>query len=217
MIKAIEDTPIKTCTKCRKKHPATLQYFYKNGGGKYGVTPRCKPCVNEDNRASHLKRMAKEPAKIREQANLRSRRSYAKNIEICRAKNREHAAKNRACPATRAKINMAKRGGGARLTISEFSELFNSQGRSCAICSSKNPGGKAGWNVDHCHKTGMVRFILCVHCNRGLGAFRDRPDLMRIAADKLEEIYQDQPDEPVAARDSRIAGFVSRFEPGAGA
>lgn len=29
--------------------------------------------------------------------------------------------------------------------------------------------------------------------------------------------YQDQPDEPVAARDSRIAGFVSRFEPGAGA
>ena len=49
------DTPLKTCRKCLKEFPATLEFFYKNSGSKFGVTPRCKACVNQDNAASHAK------------------------------------------------------------------------------------------------------------------------------------------------------------------
>lgn len=72
------------------------------------------------------------------------------------------------------------------MTIVEWEALFNEQGNVCAICKGTDPGSKAGWNTDHCHKSGKFRFILCCHCNRGLGAFKDNPELLRRAADMLE-------------------------------
>jgi hypothetical protein len=40
--------------------------------------------------------------------------------------------------------------------------------------------------VDHCHDTENVRGFLCSRCNKALGFMRDRPDLLRAAADYLE-------------------------------
>ena len=50
----------------------------------------------------------------------------------------------------------------------------------CVICGSKEQ-----LVVDHDHVTGKVRGMLCNHCNRGLGHFRDDPMLLEFAAQYL--------------------------------
>ena len=50
----------------------------------------------------------------------------------------------------------------------------------CVIC-----GVESSLVVDHDHKTGQVRGMLCNHCNRGLGHFRDDPMLLEFAAQYL--------------------------------
>jgi hypothetical protein len=177
----------KQCRKCLKLLPATTEFFYRNSGGKYGLTPRCKWCVNIDNMESHARRLAADPAKIRAQANERSKRSYQKHLEKNREYHRKRAAENLADPEVRKRIQARKRAGGAGLTLEEIQAIRDDQGNKCAICLAQNPN-----DLDHCHKTGAVRFLLCNHCNRGLGAFKDNPALMRKAADLLEQIHDYQ-------------------------
>jgi hypothetical protein len=50
----------------------------------------------------------------------------------------------------------------------------------CVIC-----GDNGDLVVDHDHTTGKVRGMLCNHCNRGLGHFRDSPMLLEFAAQYL--------------------------------
>ncbi|MGI9142661.1 MAG: endonuclease domain-containing protein [Fluviibacter sp.] len=47
---------------------------------------------------------------------------------------------------------------------------------SCTIC-----GEESDLVVDHDHKANKIRGMLCNHCNRGLGHFRDDPDLLEYA------------------------------------
>lgn len=183
------DTPIKTCRRCEQSFPATLEFFYKNAGGKFGVTPRCKPCVNLDNAESHAKRLTIDPERIRAMASERSKRSYQKNLDQSRERQREHQRKNRQHPERYAQIQARKRGGGAGLSPEEIEAIRTRQGNKCAICEDPEPT-----DLDHCHETGVVRFLLCKHCNRGLGAFRDKPALLRKAAQLLEQFYDHQSD-----------------------
>ncbi|MFE9959583.1 endonuclease VII domain-containing protein [Micromonospora sp. NPDC005299] len=53
----------------------------------------------------------------------------------------------------------------------EFDELLAEQGGVCAICGSPDPE-----HLDHDHRTGWVRGILCFNCNGGLGQFKDSPE-----------------------------------------
>lgn len=43
----MQDTPLKTCTKCGATHPATAEFFKRQARGKFGVTSRCKKCEKE--------------------------------------------------------------------------------------------------------------------------------------------------------------------------
>jgi hypothetical protein len=62
--------------------------------------------------------------------------------------------------------------------------IWAAQAGRCAIC--KDPQEHTSAHLDHCHDSGVVRGFLCAHCNRGLGGFRDRPELLRGAAAYLE-------------------------------
>jgi len=60
--------------------------------------------------------------------------------------------------------------------------MLESQNGGCAICGYKF-GQKIGdMRVDHCHTTGVIRGLLCDHCNRGLGFFRDNAGWLLNAA-----------------------------------
>jgi hypothetical protein len=68
------------------------------------------------------------------------------------------------------------------LTIESFNQMLIDQNSLCKICKTDKPGGFANqWTVDHCHTTGLVRGILCTNCNKGLGYFKDSPELFDIA------------------------------------
>lgn len=167
----------KTCTKCGGEYPATLKFFYKHTASRGGLTPRCKECVNEDNRKVHLRRLKRDPEKVRAQASKRNKRHYRKDIRKSRKKSRESAARARADPDRRAVINARKRACGAGLSPEEIEQIRENQNGVCAICSEPDPT-----DLDHCHETGRVRWLLCRHCNRGLGAFRDNPEFLEKAA-----------------------------------
>lgn len=54
--------------------------------------------------------------------------------------------------------------------------LLDAQNNGCAICGYKFGQKTGDMKVDHNHKTGAVRGLLCDLCNRGLGMFRDSQD-----------------------------------------
>ncbi len=85
-----------------------------------------------------------------------------------------------------------RRNGGARkyhlkakygLTPEQIEELKAKQGGLCAVCREAE-----ATQVDHDHDTGRMRGILCLHCNAGMGAFRDDPRLIYQAIDYLSTV-----------------------------
>lgn len=75
------------------------------------------------------------------------------------------------------------------MTWEAFVVLVAEQGNACAICRDPLDAHKRNRraHVDHDHKTGEVRGILCGRCNPALGAFRDRPELLEAAAQYLRQ------------------------------
>lgn len=65
------------------------------------------------------------------------------------------------------------------LSEDQHTALYNKQEMSCAICRVAHPN-KFSMHVDHCHRTGKVRGLLCQKCNQAIGLLRD--DQMIIAA-----------------------------------
>jgi hypothetical protein len=58
----------------------------------------------------------------------------------------------------------------------DYDRLFEEQGGCCAVCGES---AKRRFEIDHCHKNGMIRGLLCQRCNMGLGYFHDSPQLLR--------------------------------------
>lgn len=66
-------------------------------------------------------------------------------------------------------------------------DLLKAQDGKCAIC--KKPTSFEGHHtacIDHDHKTGAIRGVLCSPCNKALGTFGDDIDVLQAAIDYLK-------------------------------
>lgn len=61
------------------------------------------------------------------------------------------------------------------ISVAERDAMSLAQNGRCKICDGEPDGRWKKLHVDHCHKTGKVRGLLCSKCNSGIGYFRDNP------------------------------------------
>ena len=63
-----------------------------------------------------------------------------------------------------------------------YDYMFAEQAGLCAICLRPPPDNRPVLFVDHCHRTGTVRGLLCNFCNTSIGYLRDDvPTILRAA------------------------------------
>lgn len=152
---------LKTCSKCDLEKD--LSSYHRDKSKKDGLHPVCKEC--------HTKRWLEH--KLKPGVLDRSR---AKSKEWREANPARNSASIR-CATLRKKYGISS---------AQYEKLFDEQGRVCAICKGVESKGYGRMHVDHNHSTGKVRGILCQACNVTLGKMQDSPELLRAAANYLE-------------------------------
>lgn len=71
----------------------------------------------------------------------------------------------------------------------EYLQMLESQGGRCMICNTDKPHRSLYFKhfaIDHCHKSGKIRALLCNSCNTGIGHFNDDSDLLKKAINYLD-------------------------------
>ena len=69
------------------------------------------------------------------------------------------------------------------LSMEEFENMLKNQDYKCDICHKEIKTYSA---VDHDHKTGKIRSLLCRKCNLGLGAAKDNTEILENMIKYLE-------------------------------
>jgi hypothetical protein len=81
------------------------------------------------------------------------------------------------------------------ITWKKYKEALATQDNRCFVCrikfkiSDNRTGRRPHRNravIDHCHRTGRIRGILCGHCNIALGCLFEDPKIIRALADYVE-------------------------------
>lgn len=182
---------IRRCKQCRvqtstrksllcKKHGAlTIELITTQG--------RCRICHKESankkrdsNRAAFNKKISEDKAKNPE----KWKRYYKEQYQAKKLKYGELFSIQKVCSA---------RG----ITVDHYFEMLEKQNGKCAICIkpescidgvSKNI---RRLSIDHCHKTGKVRGLLCHRCNTAIGKFDEDVIVMKNAIKYLKYNNQD--------------------------
>jgi len=124
----------------------------------------CKTCRNNLSLSDYYK---SNPYVCKECIKSKARREYTKDKNFNNKANRHHIDKD------------------------ELYGLMCTQGNKCAICNRperfNNQFGVKSLAIDHDHKTGKIRGLLCSNCNRTLGLFEDNISLLESAKRYLEK------------------------------
>jgi hypothetical protein len=126
----------------------------------------------------HAERMATEPAYVADKRQ-RAKEYYLAHPERKPANNAKAREKYK---TTSGALRDHRRFKFYGVSPEQFGLMAFEQGFGCVICKSPVP-----LVVDHNHKTGTVRGLLCHTCNTALGMLRDEPDLCLAAAEYLRK------------------------------
>lgn len=72
------------------------------------------------------------------------------------------------------------------ISLFDYNEMFIKQNGCCFIFGINQKDLKRKLAVDHCHKTGKIRSLLCILCNIGLGSFKDNLNNLEKAIEYLK-------------------------------
>jgi hypothetical protein len=175
---------VKRCSRCRESKPRAD--FASNRAMRDGLQAYCRECAA----AYHQQRQLAKGRRVRPKV------ATPEGHKFCRAcgEVRPHAEWHcrstspdgldsccKKCKAERQRADHLKRQYG--ITEAERDAMIESQKGLCVICLSAPAA-----HVDHCHKTGRVRGVLCFNCNSAIGKLGDDPEVVRRAAAYLEGI-----------------------------
>jgi 23S rRNA G2445 N2-methylase RlmL len=65
-----------------------------------------------------------------------------------------------------------------KISIEEYEQKLKKQNYCCAICNRHRDEFKRNLSVDHDHKTGKVRSLLCIICNTNVGVVEDKLEMI---------------------------------------
>ena len=73
------------------------------------------------------------------------------------------------------------------ISLNEYEKMISKQNSCCKICNRHQNLFKYEFAVDHNHKTGKIRGLLCQPCNTALGLFKDDIEVINNAMRYLNE------------------------------
>lgn len=183
----------KLCKKCYLEKP--IEDFTREKKGSEKRRSKCRVCTLELDkvwRHSDRGRQSKRKAHVVYLSNPRAKVNY-KNYQFKYSK----SDNGRNADSKWKKNNFTKMRERSlkikyNMTLDDYDKLFKNQNEVCDIC--KNPEGSFDRKgklrllaVDHCHKTGKVRGLLCFGCNASLGKFKDSTEILQNAIDYLKK------------------------------
>lgn len=69
-----------------------------------------------------------------------------------------------------------------QLDFNKYRTMLKAQKHRCGICQCTLESSRYNkFAVDHCHKTGTIRGLLCTNCNTALGLLKDSPKRLESA------------------------------------
>jgi hypothetical protein len=176
----------KVCPDCRVSKPTSE--FGKNATLHDGLQFYCKACCSRRSAEVYRRKRARMGKSVRERREVPVGHKYCPDCQQVKPHaewytNRRardgFASYCKRCDAVRNRESYLRRTFG--LTEEELQARVTAQGGVCAICRDAEPQ-----HIDHDHKTGRVRGVLCGPCNMGLGLFADNVDRLQAAIDYLD-------------------------------
>jgi len=65
------------------------------------------------------------------------------------------------------------------ITLEDYNSMLTEQQGCCKVCGTHEGDLNQALAVDHCHKQGHVRALLCSNCNTALGLLKEDINIMR--------------------------------------